>query len=162
MINSTCFHWRLTLNIFDDNRMFLRNLRYDTENYGQQYMLSLGVTLFMFYGYRAFWWRSGYQCPTRHINRPTTRQWKRIGSREWHWKHLAANSVIFVVLIIICENFDTICSCQRPVFSLGVSQLIYEITNLWKFELNCSSKIIMGERKIQPCHTKLCAFRCLI
>ena len=36
---------------------------------------------------------------------------------------------------------DTIGNCQRPVFSLGVSQHMHTITNLWKFELNRSSKL---------------------
>ena len=42
----------------------------------------------------------------------------------------------------------TIGSCQRPVFSLGVSQHIHKLTNLWKFELNWSSKFgENGKRK---------------
>ena len=36
---------------------------------------------------------------------------------------------------------DTISNCQRPVFSLGVSEHKHKITNLWKFELNRSSKL---------------------
>ena len=47
------------------------------------------------------------------------------------------------------------CSCQRPVFSLGVSQHkkinMHKQKNMWKFELNWSSKfrdIIMKENKI--------------
>ena len=39
------------------------------------------------------------------------------------------------------KTLDTIGNCQRPVFSLGVSQHMQKITNLWKFELNCSSKL---------------------
>ena len=37
----------------------------------------------------------------------------------------------------------TIGNCQRPVFSLGVSQNMHKITNLWKFQLswNWSSKL---------------------
>ena len=38
----------------------------------------------------------------------------------------------------------TIGNCQRPVFSLGVSQHIHKITNLWKFELNRPSEF--GEK----------------
>ena len=34
------------------------------------------------------------------------------------------------------KTVDTIGNCQRPVFSLGVSQHMHKITNLWKFELN--------------------------
>ena len=36
---------------------------------------------------------------------------------------------------------DTIGNCQRPLFSLGVSQHMHKITNLWKFEPNRSSKL---------------------
>ena len=32
-------------------------------------------------------------------------------------------------------------NCQRPVFSLRVSQHKHKITSLWKFELNWSSKL---------------------
>ena len=40
---------------------------------------------------------------------------------------------------------------------------MHKITNLWKFELNRPSKLRdNNERKKHPCHTKLCAFRCLI
>jgi hypothetical protein len=31
------------------------------------------------------------------------------------------------------KALDTFGNCQRPVFSLGVSQHINKITNLWKF-----------------------------
>ena len=54
-------------------------------------------------------------------------------------------------------------NCQRPVFSLCVSKHVHKITNLWKFELNWSSKLgDMKEIKNNLNHTKLCAFRCLI
>ena len=35
------------------------------------------------------------------------------------------------------KTLDTFGSCQRPVFSLGVSQHMHEVTNLGKIELNC-------------------------
>ena len=57
------------------------------------------------------------------------------------------------------KTLDTIGNCQRQVFSLDVSQHTHKITNLWKFELNWSSKLRdINQRK----NTKLCAFRCLI
>ena len=63
----------------------------------------------------------------------------------------------------ILKTMDTIGNCRRPVFSLGVSQHMHNITNLWKFELNRSSKLRdINERKKHPCHTKLFAFWCLI
>ena len=67
-----------------------------------------------------------------------------------------------VVFIIISTFKDSghYCNCQRPVFLLGVSQhYMHKILNLWKFELNWSSKFRdINERK----NTELCAFRCLI
>ena len=58
---------------------------------------------------------------------------------------------------------DTIGNCQRLAFTVGVSQHMHKITNLWKFELNRSSKLRdNNERKKHPCHKKLCAFRWLI
>ena len=41
---------------------------------------------------------------------------------------------------------------------------MHKITNLWKFELNWSSKLRDNNerKKKHPCHTKLCAFRWLI
>ena len=58
---------------------------------------------------------------------------------------------------------DTISNCQRLAFTHGVSQHMHKITNLWKFELNRSSKLRdNNERKKHHCHTKFCAFRWLI
>ena len=64
---------------------------------------------------------------------------------------------------VTLKTQDTIGNCQRPVFSLGVSQHMHKITNLWKFELNWLSKLRdNNERKKHPCHMKLCACRWLI
>ena len=41
------------------------------------------------------------------------------------------------------KTLDTIGYCQTSVFSLGVSQHMHKITNLWKFELDWS---IIGRR----------------
>ena len=38
-------------------------------------------------------------------------------------------------------HFPGFGNCHRPVFSLGVSQHMHKITNLWKFELNLLSKL---------------------
>ena len=57
------------------------------------------------------------------------------------------------------KTLDTIGNCQRPVFSLGVSQHMHKTTNLWKFELK---KLRDKKWKKKPCYTKLCDFRCLI
>ena len=54
-------------------------------------------------------------------------------------------------------SLDTIGNCQRPVFSLGVSQHMHKITNLWKFELNWSSKLRdINERKKNTLVTRSC------
>ena len=46
------------------------------------------------------------------------------------------------------KALDTFSNCQRPVFSLGVSQKKNKITSLWKFELNWSPKLWQNnERK---------------
>ena len=58
---------------------------------------------------------------------------------------------------------DTIGNFQRPVFSLGVSQHMHDKTNLWKYELNWSSKLQENNgRKKAHVHQLYCAFRCLI
>ena len=58
---------------------------------------------------------------------------------------------------------DTIGNCQRLAFTVGVSQHMHKITNLYKYQINRSSHLEdNNERKKHPCHTKLCAFRWLI
>ena len=53
--------------------------------------------------------------------------------------------------------------CHRPVFSLGVSQHMHKITNLWTFLLNWSSKMQdNNEGKKHACGTTLFASGCLI
>ena len=50
---------------------------------------------------------------------------------------------------------DTIGNCQRLAFTVGVSQHMHKISNLWKFELNRSSNLRdNNERKKHPSHTK--------
>ena len=99
-----------------------------------------------------------------------------INSASWHSRHSGSkgffcllhtphhqDDVLHACLPVVIVTLDTIGNWQRPVFSLGVSQHKHRITNLWKFELNRSSKLRdYNERKNHPCHTKLCAFRWLI
>ena len=62
--------------------------------------------------------------------------------------------------LFLLKGRYTFGNCQRPVFSLGVSQHMHKITSLLKFELNWSSKLRENdERKKHPCLTNLCAFR---
>ena len=60
------------------------------------------------------------------------------------------------------KTVDSIGNCQRLSFTVSVSQYMHKITNLWKFELNRSSKLQdNNETKNNPCHTS-CVFRWLI
>ena len=80
--------------------------------------------------------------------------WKKIRAHfiNWHRPHN----------VVILKAVDTIGNCQRLAFTVGVFQYMHKITNLWKFELNRSSKLRnYNERRKHPCHTKLCAFRWL-
>ena len=79
-----------------------------------------------------------------------------------HWS-LIITIVRCIFLYSVLKAVDTIGNCQRLAFTAGVSQHMHKITNLWKFELNRSSKLQdNNERRKHPCHTKLCAFRWLI
>ena len=67
-----------------------------------------------------------------------------------------------VVLAAVCEVI-TLVNCQSLAFTVGVSQHMHKIRNLWTFELNWSSNLRdNNERKKHHCHTKLFAFRWLI
>ena len=62
------------------------------------------------------------------------------------------------------KTLDTFGNCRRPVLSLGVSQYMHKITNLWTFELNWPSKLQDNYERKNTLVTRgrLCAFRCLI
>ena len=55
------------------------------------------------------------------------------------------SNIIWVIFTHTCiqsnylKTVDNIGNCQRPVFSLGVSQPMHKITNLGQFELDWSS-----------------------
>ena len=75
------------------------------------------------------------------------------------------NIALWFLPCSVLKTLVTICNCQRLVFTVGVSEHMHKITNLWKFELNRSSKLQDNngkKKKKNPSHTKLCAFRCLI
>ena len=85
------------------------------------------------------------------------------GVAEHNHKEYIIQESVFQVITRALKTLDTTGNCQRPVFSLGVSQHMHKLTNLWKFELNWSKQLRdNNERKNHPCHTKLCAFWCLI
>ena len=56
----------------------------------------------------------------------------------------------------LLKTLDTFGHCQRPVFSLGVSQHMRKITNLWNFELNRSSKLRDNNERKSTYVTRSC------
>ena len=54
------------------------------------------------------------------------------------------------------KTLDTIGNCVRPVFSLAVSQHMHKVTNLWKFELNRSSKLRDNNERNNTLVTQRC------
>ena len=88
--------------------------------------------------------------------------------QAWYSSYFSLFSDVFCFLEksgkMWLKTLDTIGNCQRRVFTVGLSQHMHKITNLWKFELNRSSKLrdINERKKTTLGHTKLCAFRCLI
>ena len=54
------------------------------------------------------------------------------------------------------KTVDTIGNCQRPVFSLGVSQHMHKITYLGKCELNWSSKLRDSNERKNTLVTQSC------
>ena len=55
----------------------------------------------------------------------------------------------------IKDAWTLMVNCQKPVFSLGVSQQVHKITNLWKVELNRSS-MLLNKRKKNTLVTRSC------
>ena len=87
--------------------------------------------------------------------------WSALSITQKNWKCLLVSQKLYHFRQ---KPVDTIGNCQRPVSSLAVSQHHkHEITNLWRFELDWSSELRDNyKRKKHCCHTKMCAFRCLI
>ena len=54
------------------------------------------------------------------------------------------------------KKMDTIGNCQRPVFSLRVSQHMHNITHLWKFELNWSSRLRENNKRQNTLVSRSC------
>ena len=69
---------------------------------------------------------------------------------------------MYVILLMtgcqVLKTLDTYGNCQRPLFSLGVSQHMHKITNLRKFELNWLSKLRdnNGRKKAHLSHKVVC------
>ena len=64
--------------------------------------------------------------------------------------------MILMLTGICLKTLDTIGSCQRLVFLLGVSQHIYKITNLSRFVLNWSSKLRDNNERKNTFATRSC------
>ena len=60
------------------------------------------------------------------------------------------------VEISLLKTLDTIGNCQRLVFSLAVSHHKHKITNIWKFELNRSSKLRDNDERKTTLVTRSC------
>ena len=64
---------------------------------------------------------------------------------------------------ILLKHWTLLAIVKDQSSHLMYLNIMHTITNLWKFELNRSSKLRdNNERKKGPCHMKLCAFICLI
>ena len=62
----------------------------------------------------------------------------------------------------VLKALDTTGNCQRPVFSLGVSQHKHKITNLWKVELNWPlSKLRDNNKRKTPSSLEVAFFQML-
>ena len=78
----------------------------------------------------------GLRSVVSHYTKPTKSNFNLIHSVQSY------KSLIFSVCAALClKALDTFCNCQRPVVPRGISQQMNNITNLWKFELNRSSKL---------------------
>ena len=73
--------------------------------------------------------------------------------------HLLRMIDLFISSFLKDTRHYSIGNCQRPVFSLGVSQHMHTITNLSKFELNYWSSKLRdnNERKKNTLATLSCA-----
>ena len=73
--------------------------------------------------------------------------------------------LLFAIIWHYLKTLDTIGNCQRLVFTVGSSQQMHWITNLWKFELNRSPKLRdINERKntiVAPWLHKVVCFQML-
>ena len=56
----------------------------------------------------------------------------------------------------VLKTLVNIGNCQRPLFSLGVSQHKHKITNMWKFELNWLSKLRDNNKRKNTLVTQGC------
>ena len=59
------------------------------------------------------------------------------------------------------NTLDTIGNCQRLAFTVSVSQHMHKITNLWKFELNRSSKLRDNYERKNTLVTRSCVLSVL-
>ena len=84
-----------------------------------------------------------FECPMCNINLTSLSSLSFVVS---FLQAFCVNFTIYYALIrlTLLKTLDTIGNCQRPVFSLGVSQQLHTgkiTTNLWKFELDWLLKL---------------------
>ena len=58
--------------------------------------------------------------------------------------------------LMILKAVDTIGNCQRLAFTVGISQHMHKIANLWKFELNRSSNLRDNNERKNTLVTRSC------
>ena len=84
-------------------------------------------------------------------------------------KRYISKVIIIIIIIIITQQhahgavraLETFVNCQRPVFSLGASQIVYKLTNLWTLWLNWLSNLKENnEWKTHLLHYFVC-FKCI-
>ena len=74
-----------------------------------------------------------------------------LGSQRWKVRQDTTTQTCVILMTL-----DPIGNCPRPVFSHGVSQHMHELTNLWKFGLNRSSKLRDNNERKNTLVTQSC------
>ena len=88
-------------------------------------------------------------------------------NQRWVWKQNGSRikGNVFVITqttlndgsnVYILKTLDTIGNCQRIFFTVGVSQHMHKITNMWKFELNRSSNLRDNNERKNTLVTRSC------
>ena len=78
-----------------------------------------------------------------------------VKAADTHLSHLWTETKLALMTL------DTFGVCQRPVFSLSVSQHMHDITNMLKFELNWSSKLQENNEGKTPLSLEVVCFQML-
>ena len=79
----------------------------------------------------------------------------------WYTKCGPWDNTVYRKCPMALKTMDTVGNCQRLVLTVGVSQHMHNITNLWKFELNRSSKLRDNNERKTPLSHKVVCFQML-